>query len=212
MSDASLGGPRRAVVGDAVSVRGAVVATGVALGLGATQRAITAVTGWDFPSWQETVVQVARDVGLLTITALGFRSLRDCSPLPEEVGLPGCCRVTPLRVAAATVLLGLTGAGVTVINSEMSFPLVLATVLVRWPVSVVAQQVLFFGWLQPRLAASGLTTAALLYAGYHLYDPVTAAFVLPLGFAFAYLRQRSGTIYPGIALHWLAQLGFQALS
>lgn len=60
-------------------------------------------------------------------------------PAADDVGIPHCrtCRLRVMAASAAAV--ALPGVAVALIDSEMSIPLVLATVVIRWPISVVAQ-------------------------------------------------------------------------
>ena len=182
------------------------------LTLGVIQQVLTAISDWEIPSGVETAVQVARDLGLLAIAIGGFRILARRFPALREVGLPAHPWGRARLAAGFFGAVSLTIVAVMAIDPDLSMPLVLAIVVVRWPVSVVAEQVLFFGWLQPRLADHRLRTIVLLFAAYHLYSPVLAVLVAPLGLAFAHLRRRTGTIYSGIALHWIVEVGFLSLS
>jgi membrane protease YdiL (CAAX protease family) len=95
-----------------------------------------------------------------------------------------------------------------VTEPDISLALLVATVVVRWPISVVAQQILFFGWLQPRLGDQGPRIAALLYAAFHLANPLLMLTVIPLGFLFAYQRKRTGSIRSGLVTHYAINVAF----
>jgi membrane protease YdiL (CAAX protease family) len=90
----------------------------------------------------------------------------------------------------------------------MSPSLLLVTVLLRWPISVLAQQTLFFGWLQPRLGDHGPRVAAMLYVAMHVANPFVLVVVTPLGFLFATLRRRTGSIRAGLVTHYILNVVF----
>src|SRR5207244_114853 len=51
--------------------------------------------------------------------------------------------------------------------------LILAEVLIRYPLNVFAEEAFFRGWLQPRLGESGPVLSAVLWGGYHLQQVST---------------------------------------
>lgn len=61
-----------------------------------------------------------------------------------------------------------------------------------------------FGWLRPHLPwrATALITAA-LFAAIHGYYPAVLPVAFVLGVALAWLRERTGSILPGILVHIL---------
>lgn len=71
----------------------------------------------------------------------------------------------------------------------------------------ICEEVLFRGYLQPRLArltrpGVGLMLASLLFAAFHL-DPVHVVLVFPIGLWLGFLSYRSGSIFPAILGHFV---------
>jgi hypothetical protein len=204
-----MGATPRAGVADRVPIRVALGATAATVALSIVARLITGWADWEFPSWGETAVEVAWMLGVCGIVAVGFRRSSGHTPEPGELG----CQAPTAHLLGrrGRFVLGaacLVLAGVVLASLDTNVLLIAATFLVRWPLSVIAQQTLFFGWLQPRLGDKGSRTAALLYAGSHIAAPALMIGVLPLGFLFASLRARTGSIRAGLAAHYIGNLVF----
>jgi membrane protease YdiL (CAAX protease family) len=177
----------------------------------------TLEAGWEFPSWPDTVVQVCFMLGVLAITVAGFRLETGRIPTPTDVGLgppTHGSRLSTKHLSAPVVALLailLVAALVAVLSRaepEADLGLLLVTVVVRWPVSVLAQQTLFFGWLQPRLGRRGVAYAALLYSAFHVANPLLMLMVVPLGFLFALMRRRTGSVRAGLVAHYVGNVVF----
>lgn len=187
----------------------AVLAVACATALSITGAIARASGGWDFPSWPETAVQVVWISGLLLVTYIGARWRTGREPSLADVGLdrPAASTLSTavwVAVGGATVV-----SAVAVAHSfDAGGALLLATFLVRWPVSTLAQQTLFFGWLQPRLGAHNIHKTALLFIAFHVAMPMALVGAVPLGFLFAWLRSRTGSIHAGIAVHYLVNMWF----
>jgi hypothetical protein len=214
---------------DRVPVWGALGATGAAIALSAAALALTSAEGWDFPSWPETAVELVWMLGLAGIAVIGFRWLTGRRPSRGDFGLgdadvaiadrPRRRRVArwgyvvcALAIGPLASLGGSSGAPSHL--GSMTPALLLVTVFVRWPVSVVAQQVFFFGWLQPRLGADRrsimITTA--LFAVSHVATATALLTVLPLGVVFALERWQTGRVRAGIATHYAINVALLALA
>ena len=201
-----------------VPIRVAVLATAVAAAfLGCGTALNRAVLASDVPSWGGWAIEVVEMLGVLAIPLIGFRALTGRHPTPADLGITGSDapreRPPDRRRAGSTtvVVLGLVGVVVVLAlaGPHMSPALLLATTLVWWPISVLAQQTLFFGWLQPRLGSHGPRTAALLYVAMHVFHPLQVLLVIPLAFLFAKLRRETGSIRAGMVVHYL---GFVAVT
>lgn len=210
----------------------AVVATGAATALGAGARAVASTQGWEFPSWGETALELAWMLGLLAIAFLGFKFVAGRWPSFSELGL-GQSDIAPAEqrsrrpiarrgILACVLAFGVFGAigfghdsggtGSTTGFAAMSAALVVITFAVRWPISVIAQQVLFFGWLQPRLGRYGLPITIALYSLSHVATPASMIYIIPLGGVFAIERWQTGRIRASIATHYLVNVALFALS
>lgn len=71
----------------------------------------------------------------------------------------------------------------------------------------VCEELLFRGYLQPRLArltwpGVGLVLASILFAAFHV-DPVHVVLVFPIGLWLGFLSYRSGSIFPAILGHFV---------
>ena len=209
----------------------ALLATGAAAALGAGAHTLASAEGWEFPSWGETAIELAWMLGLVAIVFLGFALLNGRLPSLTELGLgqpdvPPSERRSRRRIAtrgilACVIVFGVFGAigfghsgetGSTTGVGAMSLALVVVTFALRWPVSVIAQQVLFFGWLQPRLGRYALPITVALYSASHVTTPASMIYIIPLGGIFALERWETGRVRAGILTHYLVNVALFALS
>jgi hypothetical protein len=202
----------------------AVGTTGLAAVLGLAKQWADERAGWSFPSWGETTTEMGWMSGVVALTVAGLVVYLHRAPHPSDAALAmplphtGHRRArvrsmtTPLCIAlpaVAAVLVVLVQLGdeqaFATDGRSIGLPLLLVTLAVRWPLAVLAQQAFFFGWLQPHLGARGMQLAAVLYAAYHL-QVATLVALLALGFLFAWLRARTGTIHAGMAAHYIVNV------
>jgi Type II CAAX prenyl endopeptidase Rce1-like len=215
-----------------VGIWAAIGATGAATALGASAVAATSARGWDFPSWQETSIEIAWMLGLVVIMFVGFLLTSGHPPAVADVGLVESDvapsdrrrrrRAAALGIVLCALALGplaaLAGSGnssnPTHLNSAMTPALLVVTFVVRWPISVIAQQVFFFGWLQPRLGPDrrGIPIAVALFVASHAGTPTLLLIMIPIGIAFALERWQTGSVRAGIVTHYAINIALFALS
>jgi len=74
--------------------------------------------------------------------------------------------------------------------------------LVRIPLTVFTEELLFRGYLQPRLGRWAPVTVGVLFACYHLGQWWTILELIPFGIALGVLRWWTGSLIPGAAAHY----------
>jgi membrane protease YdiL (CAAX protease family) len=86
--------------------------------------------------------------------------------------------------------------------------LILAELLVRYPLTVFAEEAFFRGWLQPRLGRGGPALSAVLWGLYHLQQVKTIPQLIPYGVALGLLRWWRGNVRASAAVHYLGNVVF----
>lgn len=85
---------------------------------------------------------------------------------------------------------------------KVGVALALGELLVRYPLTVVAEEALFRGILQPRLGRNGPVLSAVLWAAYHLQQTSTIPSLVLFGLVLGYLRWQRGNVRLTAALHY----------
>jgi len=80
--------------------------------------------------------------------------------------------------------------------------LVAFQLLIRIPLTVAAEELLFRGFLQPRMGRWAPVTVGVLFACYHLSQWWTIPQLIPLAIALGVLRWWTGSLLPGAAAHY----------
>jgi membrane protease YdiL (CAAX protease family) len=83
-----------------------------------------------------------------------------------------------------------------------------AELLIRYPATVLAEEALFRGWLQPRLGRNGPVTAAVLWGMYHLQQISTIPSIIGFGLILGLIRWWTRTIRVTGVLHYLSNAVF----
>jgi membrane protease YdiL (CAAX protease family) len=93
-------------------------------------------------------------------------------------------------------------------TAKLTTGLLIFELLARYPFQVVAEEAFFRGFLQPRVALAPPVTVGVLFALYHLQQFGTIPSLIPFGIALGLLRWWTGSIWPGVAVHYLGNAMF----
>ena len=207
-------------------LRRAVALTVAAGSVGWIQHEFTVRAGWRFPSGGALVGEVAWNLATialagwalwhydgqrLTLRTTGFRG----SDRSRESPFPWAAAIA-VAVAAMAISL-LVGNSATSGSSygtahTVSMWVVGGEVVLRYPLTVFAEETLFRGILQPRLGRYGPVLAAVCWGCYHLQQASTIPQLIAFGIGLGYLRWRTGSVrVTGIA-HYLGDAIFFVLT
>jgi membrane protease YdiL (CAAX protease family) len=78
----------------------------------------------------------------------------------------------------------------------------------RYPLTIVSEEAMFRGWMQPRLGRNGPLLSALLWAVYHLQQAAPIPSLILFGLVLGFVRWWTGNIRVGGVLHYLGDAGF----
>jgi membrane protease YdiL (CAAX protease family) len=111
-------------------------------------------------------------------------------------------------IAAATV--GSSSADTSTYGDTRTVGLALAAaeLLVRYPLTVLAEEALFRGWMQPRLGVGGPVLSAVFWAAYHLQQVSTIPSLMLIGLGLGFVRWLTGTVRVTAPLHYAADAAF----
>jgi membrane protease YdiL (CAAX protease family) len=200
-----------------------VVAVSLAAGLvGLAAYGVTEHLGWHFPSFGALAGGVVWKVAMLVILVHGFTRWEGRRPNAADLGWRGH-NGSQGRTKAA--VLGLLACGVLAVVVNQVFPsagnaeaygdvhkaglaLTLAELLVRYPLTVFAEESFFRGWLQPRLPRWAPVMSGLLFAGFHLQQATTIPSLLPLGVGLGIIRWWTGDVRTTAAIHYASNAAF----
>jgi membrane protease YdiL (CAAX protease family) len=203
-------------------LRRAIGITLVAGVIGWLQHAIASGAGWHFPSggalagevaWNLFTIAIAAwalwdyDGVRLTLRTAGFRG----SDSPKATPFPWTAAIA---VAAVSVTLWLLVGNSATSGSSygrthtVGLWLLLAEVLVRYPLTVLAEEALFRGVLQPRLGRYGPVLSALCWGCYHLQQASTIPQLVAFGIGLGYMRWRFGNVRLTGIVHYLGDAAF----
>jgi membrane protease YdiL (CAAX protease family) len=84
----------------------------------------------------------------------------------------------------------------------------LAEILIRYPLTAIVEESFFRGWLQPRLGRRGPVLSALLWSFYHLQQVSTIPFLIIFGLGLGALRWWLGNIRVSTCVHYFSDVGF----
>ena len=87
-------------------------------------------------------------------------------------------------------------------TAELTTGLLVLQLAVRYPITVLAEEMFFRGFLQPRIATAAPVVTGVLFAAYHLQQFETIPSLIPFGIALGLLRWWTGSIWPGAAVHY----------
>ena len=222
----------RELAQDQITLRFAVLATLAAGTVGLALAAAGDRLGWQFPSVGITALTVCWKLATLAVVLGGFWILQRRTPTPSDVGLVGT-DVTPaeqqrrwrpaMRGVGISMLLFLLVSAVGIGENpaagsrygevhHATVPLVLLVLLVQYPLTVLAEEVMFRGWLYPRLTRFPIPISAALFAAYHLQQATTIPAVAMFGLALGFLRWQRGNIRACMAAHYAADAIFFLLT
>jgi membrane protease YdiL (CAAX protease family) len=218
------GGARRVGVLRAVGITALAGIPGTLLFAGAS------ALGWSFPSWGRWAAEtflgliqlgllaalVAAEGGRPNGRSMGVaRGPRPLAPLP----LASVVAIVLLPIVGFVVLPALLGGSVASGSTygptaDATVALTLAMVLVRYPVTVLAEEALFRGWLQPRLTWAPPVLSGILWGGYHVFvQPVsTVPSLICFGIALGLSRRWTGDVRLTGTIHYLLDAGFFLLN
>ena len=205
-----------------IPISRALALTLIAGGIGwATDRAAVHA-GWRFPSAGYFVAELVWKLATLGVMAWALHRYESrrldsqttgFTPDPNAEKLPFPVRSFAIASVAALVLSATIGRSASDASAygnahEAGTALVLAEVLLRYPLTVFAEEAFFRGWLQPRLGRNGPVLSAVLWAVYHLQQTSTIPSLVVFGLALGALRWWRGTVRVGATAHYLADVVF----
>jgi len=190
-----------------------------AIGLG-TDRAATAF-GWHFPSLGYAVGILVWKLLTLGVLALAVRRSLGPKQTLSSLGFtnePGWT-ADDRRSHTGLAILGLALAGclgvpMSLLGSSLASAssygvahhagpgLIVTELLAVYPLTVLAEETVFRGWLQPRLGRWGPLISGVLWAGQHLQQWRTIPSLIPLGIGLGVIRWWRGNIRLTSGLHY----------
>ena len=134
-----------------------------------------------------------------------------------ELARPYPWRLALVVGTLAVVALVVVGQSTTSFSSSgevrhASLDLTLAWLLVRYPLTVYAEEATFRGWMQPRLGENGPVLSAVLWAGWHLTQASTIPTLVLFGLGLGFLRWRLRSIRVPFAVHYVSDALFFVLT
>jgi membrane protease YdiL (CAAX protease family) len=177
--------------------------------------------GWRFPSTGYLVGELIWNLGTLGLLLWAIHRVTHDRIDPASLGLsvqPQSPAPYPVRLAVvvgavAAVVAILTGASATNANTygrvhHVGLALGLAEIVIRYPLTVLAEEALFRGWMQPRLGSRGPVLSALLWACYHLQQVSTIPSLVIFGLVLGFLRWWKGNVRASGVLHYCSDAIF----
>jgi membrane protease YdiL (CAAX protease family) len=183
----------------------------------------------EFPSFPASLAGIGWKLGTVAVMLLAIRTFERRRPTAEAVGLkPVRSPVRTDRTVVAVVgiiamvvvsaswdripgLRELDAAGSASSygsTGRITTALLLFELLVRYPITVLAEESFFRGFIQPRLTLAAPVVGGLLFAAYHLQQWQTIPSLVPFGIALGLLRWWLGNIWPGAVLHYAGNAMF----
>jgi membrane protease YdiL (CAAX protease family) len=200
------------------------VALGLALAAGSvgwvTNR-IAIHSGWNFPSAGYLTGELLWNAWILFVLWWGVRRYDGRRIDAEIAGLrPATGERAPYPYVAALVvgavalaLSQLVGADPTSGATygpvhEAGFALAVGELLVRYPTTVLVEEAMFRGWMQPRLGVYGPVLSAVVWAGFHLQQVETIPQIVLFGLALGWIRWWTGSVRVTGAVHYVSNAAF----
>ncbi len=194
--------------------------------VGYTTDALTTRHGWHFPSFGYFAGEIVWKLTTLGVMLVAIRLVEHHSFNSVMVGLKrDPVETTSARSRAPRALLGLVGAGALAVVVSRLFHvsasnasaygavrhvgvgLAVAEIAVRYPLTVLAEETLFRGWLQPRLPM-GPVASSVLWGAYHLQQVRTIPSLIPLGIGLGVIRWWTGDVRASGIVHYLSNVAF----
>lgn len=192
-----------------------------------TALALTLVSGvfglptllFDFPSFPFSLVGIGWKLATVGVMLLAFRRW-DGVLIPTE---PWKRERTPIALLGIVAMLTLTFAWETIPGlrelspaasgssydtGELTTAILVFELVIRYPITVLAEEAIFRGYLQPRIAVAAPVVTGVLFGLYHLQQVETIPSLIPFGIALGLLRWWLGTIWPGVVFHYAGNAMF----
>lgn len=199
----------------------------VAGAAGLATEAVADAAGWEFPSVGHSACDVVWKLATLGVAIVALRryegrrlDLRAAGFHPDRT-LPAAeqRRRAPVAVAGLVVCAALAvltsfigadaGDGSTYGEVRTtSVAVLLVELLVRYPITVVAEEALFRGVLYDRIGRAAPVVSGLLFAAYHLQQVSSILSLIPYGIAFGVLRWWTGDARLSAVVHYVLNAGF----
>jgi membrane protease YdiL (CAAX protease family) len=214
-----------------VSPLRSVVLTAIAgaVGLG-TDRAADR-EGWGFSSFGYEVLATGWKVALVALVWIEITRLREESFTVESVGLQSSSltgaerrrrrRTAIPAIAALLVLAGVVPALIGQSSGDADAygdvhhaGLVVALVAlgIRYPLTAIAEEMLFRGYIQRRLTVAPLVLSGILHASFHWQQASTIPSLIPFSVALSIVVWWTGTVRTSIAVHYATDATFFTLT
>lgn len=181
-----------------------------------------------FPSFPASLSGIGWKIGTLAVLAFAVVAfekrrpdLRDgglvsTSPSARaeraRVAIPGAVALVVLTFAWDSVpelrQLASSGSGSSFNAGTVTAPPLIFELAVRYPINVLAEEMFFRGFLQPRISRAAPVVTGVLFGLYHLQQWETIPSLIPYGIALGLLRWWLGSIWPGAALHYVGNALF----
>ena len=185
-----------------------------------TDRAAEAA-GWTFPSWGYLVGEVIWKAATIGVLLWGIKRVTREPVSTATLSIrPGVKSREPYPVVWALAIAGAAIAASSLIGSSatssssygqvhhVGLALGLGELLVRYPVTVASEELLFRGWMQPRLGRNGPVLSALLWSLYHLQQAATIPSLILFGLGLGLLRWWTGNVRLSGTLHYISNAAF----
>jgi membrane protease YdiL (CAAX protease family) len=202
----------------------ALAATLAAAVVGLSAHAVAESRGWYFPSFGYLAGELIWKLTTIAIMFWCFRRWEHRRPNAVDVGLaadpnerrPSARLAVPALVAAVAgivIVPSLIGANA---GSGASYGtihkagllLILCELLLRYPLTVFAEEMFFRGWLQPRLGTWAPVLTGVLTGLYHLQQAATIPQSIMIGVVLGIIRWWTGNIRASLTVHYISDASF----
>lgn len=180
--------------------------------------------GWDFPSLGYSAGIIVWKLGTLAVLVYALRRYENRGVDADALGLaPAASRsevVARSRVAVPALIgsgalffliSNLPGVGTSAGSAQaygsvtkVGTGLLLFELVVRYPLTVFAEEAFFRGFLQPRLTWAAPVLSGVLWAGHHFQQASTILSLVPLGAALGIIRWWTGDIRASAGVHYVS--------
>ena len=197
--------------------------TAVCGGVGWVTDRVAVHAGYEFPSFGYLAGELVWKLATLGVLVWAVRRYDhqrlDARAAGIARGAPDAPRSTyPARLAigvlvVAIVVNSLYGSSASSTDSfgpthKAGALLIVAQLLIRYPLTVLVEEAFFRGVLQPRLGPPGPVLAALLWGGYHLQQVPTIPSIVVFGIVLGFIRWRSGNVRATGLIHYVSNAVF----
>jgi membrane protease YdiL (CAAX protease family) len=182
----------------------------------------------EFPSFASSLGSIAWKIAMLAVLVAAIRIFERRRPVRADVGLvvdagDGDKSRAPVALIGSIAMLGIAmfwseipglrelapaGEGESYDAQALTTAVLVFELAVRYPIGVLSEEMFFRGFLQPRIAVAAPVVTGVLFAIYHLQQFETIPSLVPFGIGLGLLRWWTGSIWAGVAVHYLGNAMF----